>query len=143
MPSSLGAEAQAMSVALGFVEWATLFLQELIHGSFDLRGAPAVMQERPPVCYRTVLNLLGVFLICVGCVSDFSVCSRFVNHAPFPVPLSTFQFSNFSSLLPKRLLWAGPRLETAPNLRGATLALHPVDFNTVQEKSTDLVRCPY
>ena len=50
LPSSLGAEAQAMSVALGFVEWATLFLQELIHGSFDLRGAPAVMQERPPVC---------------------------------------------------------------------------------------------
>ena len=30
VPSSLGAEAQAMSVALGFVEWATLFLQELI-----------------------------------------------------------------------------------------------------------------
>ena len=47
--SSLGAEAQAMSVALGFVELATLFLQELIHGSFDLRGAPAVIQERPPV----------------------------------------------------------------------------------------------
>ena len=50
MPSSLGAEAQAMSVALGFVEWATLFLQELIHGPFDLQGAQAVMQERPPVC---------------------------------------------------------------------------------------------
>ena len=39
-----------MSVALGFVEWATLFLQELIHGPFDLQGAQAVMQERPPVC---------------------------------------------------------------------------------------------
>ena len=38
LPSSLGAEAQAMSVALGFVEWATLFLQELIHGKFDLRA---------------------------------------------------------------------------------------------------------
>ena len=50
VPSSLGAEAQAMSLALGFVEWATLFLQELIHGQFDLQGAPAVMQERPPVC---------------------------------------------------------------------------------------------
>ena len=50
VPSLLGAEAQAMSVALGFVEWATLFLQELIHGSFDLRGAPAAMQERLPVC---------------------------------------------------------------------------------------------
>ena len=49
VPSSLGAEAQAMSVALGFVGWATLFLQELIHGQFDLQGAPAVMQERPPV----------------------------------------------------------------------------------------------
>ena len=50
VPSSLGAEAQAMSVALGFVEWATLFLQELIHGPFDPQGARAVMQERPPVC---------------------------------------------------------------------------------------------
>ena len=50
VPSSLGAEAQAMSVAVGFVEWATLFLQELIHGQIDLQGAPAVMQERPPVC---------------------------------------------------------------------------------------------
>ena len=49
VPSSLGAEAQAMSVALGFVERATQFLQELIHGSIDLRGAPAVMRERPPV----------------------------------------------------------------------------------------------
>ena len=35
---------------LGFVEWATLFLQELIHGPIDLQGAPAAMQERPPVC---------------------------------------------------------------------------------------------
>ena len=55
VPSSLGAEAQAMSVALGFVEWATLFLQEPIHRSFDLRGAPAVMRERPQtscVCHR-------------------------------------------------------------------------------------------
>ena len=50
VPSSLGAEAQAMSVALGFVEWATLFPQELIHGQFDLRRASAVTQERPPVC---------------------------------------------------------------------------------------------
>ena len=40
VPSSLGAEAQAMSVALGFVEWATLFLQELIHGQFENALAP-------------------------------------------------------------------------------------------------------
>ena len=45
VPSSLGAEAQAMCVALGFVEWATFFLQELNHGQFDLQGPPAVMQE--------------------------------------------------------------------------------------------------
>ena len=38
VPCSLGAEAQAMSVALGFVEWATLLLQELIHGQFDPAG---------------------------------------------------------------------------------------------------------
>ena len=54
MPSSLGAEAQAMSLALGFVAWATLFfLQELIHGSFDLRGAPAGnTRETCSLCYR-------------------------------------------------------------------------------------------
>ena len=57
VPSSLGAEAQAMSVALRFVEWATLFLQELIHGPFDLQGAPAVMQERPPVCVTDCKSL--------------------------------------------------------------------------------------
>ena len=57
VPSSLGAEAQAMSVALGLVEWATLFLQELIHGPFDLQGAPAVMQERPPVCVTDCKSL--------------------------------------------------------------------------------------
>ena len=34
VPSSLGAEAQAMSLAFGFVERASLFLQELIHGQF-------------------------------------------------------------------------------------------------------------
>ena len=39
-----------MSVALGFVEWTTLFLQELIHGPLNLQGAPAVVQEMPPVC---------------------------------------------------------------------------------------------
>ena len=49
VPSSLGAEAQAMSVALGFVEWATLFLQQLIHGSFDLR---CNTRETSSVCYR-------------------------------------------------------------------------------------------
>ena len=65
MPSSLGAEAQAMSVALGFVEWATLFLQELIHGSFDLRGAPAVMRERPPVCVTDCKSLYD-HLLAVG-----------------------------------------------------------------------------
>ena len=59
VPSSLGAEAQAMSVALGFVEWATLFLQKLIHGSFDLRGVLAVMQERPPVCLYDHLLAVG------------------------------------------------------------------------------------
>ena len=57
VPRSLGAEPQAMSVALGFTEWATLFLQELIHGSFDLRGAPAVIQERPPVCVTDCKSL--------------------------------------------------------------------------------------
>ena len=65
VPSSLGAEAQAMSVALGFVEWATLFLQELIHGSFDLRGAPAVMQERPRVCVTDCKSLYD-HLLAVG-----------------------------------------------------------------------------
>ena len=46
VPSSLGAEAQAMSVALEFVEWATLFLQELSHGPFDLRGALRLLRRR-------------------------------------------------------------------------------------------------
>ena len=54
---SLSKEAQAMSVALGFVEWATLCLQELIHGQFNLQGAPAVMQERPPVCVTDCKSL--------------------------------------------------------------------------------------
>ena len=57
VPNSLSAEAHAMSVALGFVEWATLFLQELIHGRFDLQSAPAVMQERPPVCVTDCKSL--------------------------------------------------------------------------------------
>ena len=65
VPSSLGAEAQAMSVASGFVEWATLFLQELIHGPFDLQGLPAVMQERPPVCV-TDCKMLCDHLSAVG-----------------------------------------------------------------------------
>ena len=65
MPSSLGAEARAMSVALGFVEWATLFLQELIHGSFDLRGALAVLRERPPVCVTDCKSLYD-HLLAVG-----------------------------------------------------------------------------
>ena len=60
MPSSLGAEAQAVSVALGFVEWATLFLQELTHGPFDLRGALAIMQERPPVCVTDCKSLYAL-----------------------------------------------------------------------------------
>ena len=38
LPSSLGAEAQAMSVALGLVEWATLFPQELFHGKIRPAG---------------------------------------------------------------------------------------------------------
>ena len=50
VPSSVGAEAKAMSVALSFVEWAILFRQELNHEQFDLQGAPAVMQERRSVC---------------------------------------------------------------------------------------------
>ena len=57
VPSCLGAEAQATSVALGFVEWATLFRQELNHEQFDLQGAPAVMQERPPVCVTDCKSL--------------------------------------------------------------------------------------
>ena len=65
VPSSLGAEAQAMSVASGFVEWATLFSQELIHGPFDLQGLPAVMQERPPVCV-TDCKMLCDHLSAVG-----------------------------------------------------------------------------
>ena len=65
VPSSLGAEAPAMSVALGFVEWATLFLQELIHSSFDLRVAPAVMQERPLVCVTDCKSLYD-HLLAVG-----------------------------------------------------------------------------
>ena len=65
MPSLLGAEAQAMSVALGLVEWATLFLQELVHNSFDLRGAPAVMQERTPVCVTDCKSLYD-HLLAVG-----------------------------------------------------------------------------
>ena len=62
-PSSLGAEAPAMSVALGFVEWATLFLQELIHGQFDLQGAPAVMQETSRMRYR-LQELVRSFVNC-------------------------------------------------------------------------------
>ena len=65
VPSSLGVEAQAMSVALGFVEWATLFLLELIHISFDLRGALAVMQERPPV-WVTDCKILYDHLLAIG-----------------------------------------------------------------------------
>ena len=65
VPSSLGAEAQAMSVALGFIEWATLFLKELIDGSFDLRGAPAEIQERPPVCVTDCKSLYD-HLLAVG-----------------------------------------------------------------------------
>ena len=33
------------------------FLQELIHGPFDSQGAPAVMQERPPVCVTDCKSL--------------------------------------------------------------------------------------
>ena len=67
-PSSLGAEAQAMSVALGFVEWATLFLQELTHVQIDLQVAPAVMQERPPVCVTDCKSLYD-HLSAVGSLS--------------------------------------------------------------------------
>ena len=56
--------AEPMSVALGSVEWATLFVQELIHGPFDLQGAPAVTQERPPArvtdCKSLYDHLLAV-----------------------------------------------------------------------------------
>ena len=52
--STLGAEAQAMSVVLGFVEWV-----------FDLRGAPAVIQERPPVCVTDCKSLCD-HLLAVG-----------------------------------------------------------------------------
>ena len=52
-------------MALGFIEWAAQFLQELIHGSFDLRGAPAVTQERPPVC-GTDCKSLYEHLLAVG-----------------------------------------------------------------------------
>ena len=65
VPSSLCAEAQAMSVALGFVEWATLFLWELIHESFDLRETPAAIQERPPVCVTDCKSLYD-HLLTVG-----------------------------------------------------------------------------
>ena len=34
-----------------------LFLQELIHGPFDMRSASAVMQERPPVCVTDCKSL--------------------------------------------------------------------------------------
>ena len=57
-----------MSVALGSVEWATLFLQELIHGPFDLQGAPAVMQERPPACVADCKSLYD-HLSAVGSLS--------------------------------------------------------------------------
>ena len=57
VPSFLGAEGQAMSVASGLVEWKTLFPQELIHGQFNLLGTPAVMQERPPVCVTVCKSL--------------------------------------------------------------------------------------
>ena len=50
VPSSLCAETQAVSVARGLVEWAILFLQELVYGQFYLQGAPAVLQEKPEVC---------------------------------------------------------------------------------------------
>ena len=40
-------------------------LQELIHGSFDLRGAPAVIQERPPVCVTDCKSLYD-HLLAVG-----------------------------------------------------------------------------
>ena len=60
VPSSLGAEAQAMSEALGFVEWARLFLQELIRGSFCLCGAPAVVQERLPVCVLQTVQVCTI-----------------------------------------------------------------------------------
>ena len=82
MPSSLAAEAQATSVALGFVEWATLFLQALINGSFDLRGAPAVMRERPPVCVTDCKSLYD-HLLAVGSPTTLqglpSMCSLFEN----------------------------------------------------------------
>ena len=49
VPSPLGAEAQAMSVALGVVEGAISFLQQLVHGQFDLKSAPTVVQKRSSV----------------------------------------------------------------------------------------------
>ena len=82
VPSSLGAEAQAMSVVLGFVEWAKLFLQELIHGLFDLRGAPAVMQERPPVCV-TDCTSQNDHLLAVGSPTTLrqEVCHRCAHYS--------------------------------------------------------------
>ena len=69
VPSSLAAEAQAMSVVLGFIEWATLFLQELVHGSFDLRAVPAVIQERLPVCVPDCKSIYD-HLLAVGSPTD-------------------------------------------------------------------------
>ena len=77
VPSSLGAEAQAMSVALGFVEWATLYLQELIHGPFDLRGALAVMQaSRTARACTTICQLWEARQRCKTSVEP-SMCSSF------------------------------------------------------------------
>ena len=36
---------------------STELLQELNHEQFDLQGAPAVMQERPPVCVTDCKSL--------------------------------------------------------------------------------------
>ena len=60
-----------MSVALGFVEWATLCLQELTHGPFDLRGATAVMQERP------LQELVRPF---VGCWKSINATRQAISH---------------------------------------------------------------
>ena len=111
VPSSLGAEAQAMSVVLGFVEWATLFLQELIHGSFDLRGAPAVMRERPPVCV-TDCKCLYDHLLAVGSPttlqdkrSAVDVLITIPVKINSPVLAEGMRFSSMSAGMPSRILW--------------------------------------
>ena len=53
MPSSLGAESQAMSVALGFIEWATLFDgADSRFVRFAWCSSSKSSRETSSVCYR-------------------------------------------------------------------------------------------